>query len=74
MTGYEFCGGYWWIFPLVMMFFCFLFMRRGCSRWMCGWDGKSIGDSALDIINKRYANGEIDQREYEQKKKELTQN
>ena len=73
MTGYEFCGGYWWIFPLVMFFFCFLFMRRGSGRRMCGWGADSgFGESALDILNKRYANGEIDQKEYEERKNELT--
>ena len=73
MFGYEFCGGYWWLFPLVMIVLCFLFMR-GCmgSRRMCGW-GTGFGESAMDILNKRYASGEIDQNEYEEKKKELEQ-
>jgi len=74
MTGYEFCGGYWWIFPLVMIFFCFLFMR-GCmsGRRMCGWSfGSGVGESAIDVLNKRYAKGEIDQKEYEEKKRTLT--
>lgn len=72
MFGYEFCGGYWWIFPLVMILFCFLFMR-GCMgrRWMCGW-GSGLGESALDILNKRYARGELDKQEYEERKRELT--
>lgn len=74
MTGYEFCGGYWWIFPLVMIFFCFLFMR-GCigGRRMCGL-GSGFGESARDVLSKRYAKGEIDRKEYEEKKKELENN
>jgi len=73
MIGYEFCGGYWWIFPLVMFFLCFLFMRGCMGRRMCGWGaGYGFGESAIDVLNKRYAKGEIDQREYEEKKKELT--
>lgn len=73
MTGYEFCEGYWWIFFLVMIFFCLVFMRRDCSRWMCGWNNNSQGESALDILNKRYANGDIDQSEYEEKKGRITE-
>ena len=71
MTGFEFCGGYWWIIPLVMIFFCFVFMRRGCSRWMCGFADSRFGESAMDILNKRYATGEIDQKEYEERKRTL---
>ena len=73
MIGYEFCGGYWWIFPLVIIFFCFVFMRGCMGRRMCGWRvGYGFGESAIDVLNNRYAKGEIDQREYEEKKKELT--
>jgi putative membrane protein len=71
MFGYEFCGGYWWIFPLVMIFLCFVFMRGCMGRRMSGW-GSCTGDSALDVLSKRYARGEIEQQEYEKKKKELT--
>ena len=73
MFGYEFCGGFWWIFPLVMIVLCFLFMRGCMGRRMCFCGtGYDLGESALDILNKRYAKGEIDQQEYEEKKKELT--
>lgn len=73
MFGYEFCGGFWWIFPLVMFVLCFLFMRGCIGRRMCCWGtGYDLGESALDVLNKRYAKGEIDQQEYEEKKKELT--
>ena len=72
MTGYEFCSGYWWIFPLVMIVFCFFFMRGCVGRRMCGF-GNYIypEESALEILNKRYAKGEIDQKEYEDKKRNL---
>jgi putative membrane protein len=73
MIGYEFCGGYWWVFPLVMIVFCIVFMRGCMGRRMCSWRaGSGFGESAVDVLNKRYAKGEIDQREYEEKKKELT--
>jgi len=74
MSGYEFCGGFhfWWIFPFIMIFFCFIFMRRSFGRRMCfpgyhrGWS-----ESALDILQRRYARGEIDNDEYEERKKQL---
>lgn len=72
MTGFELCVDYWWIFPLVMIFLCFLFMRRCCGSRMCGWSGRRSGESALDILNKRYAEGDIDQGEYEEKKGRIT--
>jgi uncharacterized membrane protein len=71
MTGYEFCGGYWWLFPLVMVLLCFLFMG-GCAGRMCGFRPRNgRAESALDILNKRNAKGEIDQGEYEEKKRVL---
>ncbi len=72
MFGYEFCVGYWWIFPLVMIILCFLFMRGCMGRRMCSWKGNGYGGSAMDILNERYAKGEIDHQEYEEKKKQLT--
>lgn len=82
MIEYEFCGGFWWIFPLVMMILCFVFMR-GCSRrWMWrgrsrGWmwgeysPGSGSGEAAINILKQRYAKGEIDRSEYEEKRKVL---
>ena len=80
MIGYEFCLSYWWIFPLVMIIFCIFFMRRGCGGMMSGF-GPHAGDtslygtgkSALEILDKRFAQGDIDEDEYEEKKRKLTQ-
>lgn len=72
MNGYEFFSGYWWIFPVAMFFLCFLFMRRCNAGRMCGFGrSSSSDDSALSILRKRFATGEIDEREFEDKKNVL---
>ena len=80
MFGSELtCGSFWWIVPIVMMILC-IFMMKG-RRWsmMCGCDRRDIdrhktrgSDSAIEILHKRYASGEINKDEYEEKKRTLT--
>ncbi len=66
-----------WLF--VILFFIGMFFLRGC-----GWGGgcgiprfhrrsghNSNNTDAIDILNKRYANGEIDSEEYKRKKAEI---
>jgi len=79
MFGYEFFYGYWWIFPLIMIIFCIFFMRRGCGRMMCGFGSHNgdipqngTGESGLEILAKRFAQGDISKDEYEEKKRKLT--
>ncbi len=64
----------WWIFPLVMVFFCF-FMMRGSMGRMWARGGKSHIEpthSALEILQRRYAAGEIDKETYEEIKRDLS--
>jgi putative membrane protein len=67
-----------WLFPMIMfgimIIFFFLFFRRGGCRppwWNPGEhhreDEKT--DTALEILKKRYAKGEITKDEFEQMKK-----
>jgi putative membrane protein len=74
--------GYWWIFAIIMigmLVLCFFMMRGRMGSLMCGpgsrgkdLPGKEAGESALDILDKRYARGEVDKQEYEEKKKTIT--
>jgi putative membrane protein len=81
MLGAEaFDFSLWWICPVVMIALCYFMMRRGRGSMMCGFgshdtDSGSVKDSgsAMDILDKRYALGEINKEEYEEAKETLKQ-
>jgi len=80
MYGSEFFSfSLWWICPILMIAMCFLMMRGRRGSMMCGFGFRdkyrrhiSTSDSATDILDKRYASGEIDKEEYEGRKRTLT--
>ena len=70
---------FWWIFPVVMMVLCFFMMRGRRGAMMCGfgsrgreWRQSRDAESAMDILARRYAAGDIDKAEYEEKRRTLT--
>ena len=72
------CFSFWWIVPIIMVVLCFLMMRgrRGAMMWRCNPRGFDINqfegsDSAMDILDKRYASGEVQKDEYREIKKTL---
>ena len=82
MYASQLCGfSLWWIFlPIIMMVLCFFMMRGRRGSIMCGFGSRALDcrqtkvpDSARDLLDKRYAAGEINREEYEEKKKTLTE-
>ncbi len=72
-----FSYGYWWIFPIIMiamMALCFFIMMRGHGgSMMCmGGHNENETNRPLDILNKKYAQGEISKQEYEEKKRDIS--
>ncbi len=70
----------WWICPILMIAVCFFMMRGRRGSMMCGFGSRNkdryhIGasDAATDILDKRYVSGEIDKKEYEDKKRTLAE-
>ncbi len=78
--GEHFWYGGWWMFPMIMpivfliiaIIALYLIFGRGGFRppWWDRYPG-SESESALDILKKRYAKGELTKEEFEQMKKDL---
>ena len=62
--------GWGWIIGLVVLVLIVLLVVRSIGPNTEG-NSPAAGESALDVLKKRYARGEIDKEEFEEKKKDL---
>ncbi|MCU7959969.1 MAG: SHOCT domain-containing protein [gamma proteobacterium symbiont of Bathyaustriella thionipta] len=68
--GHEwgfFTGGFMWILWIVLIALLIWFAKD----FFAGTPSQEKSKTALDILNERYARGEIEQQEFEQKRSEL---
>ena len=78
-NGYEGLGWGWWGFGFLHMIGFWILLIIAVvlfARWLGGASGRtdlvgSTRESALDILKKRYAKGEINKEEFENKKRDL---
>jgi putative membrane protein len=62
-------GGLMWIFWIAVIVGLIFLIKWVVQQ---GREGEPrVKEDALEILNKRYAKGEVDKEEYEQKKKDL---
>ena len=74
MPDFWGCEGYGGLFMLVFwiaVIVGIIFLVRWIVEQSRRDAPSSSGESALDILKKRYAEGEIDKEEFEQKKRDL---
>ncbi len=70
MWGNQGCmGGFMWIFWIAIIVGIILLVKWIVQQNRSG--GQQQGENSLEILKKRYARGEIDKDEFEQKKKDL---
>lgn len=73
--GYGACAGSWGLGIILSILWWALVVVAIITvvRWLRKSElGHASSASALDILKERYAKGEIDKREFEEKKKDIT--
>ncbi len=58
-------------FGMLLLMLLMVLLCVALMKWLMGQGGASREDSALDILNKRYARGVIDRQEFEERKRDL---
>lgn len=67
-TGMWFGGGFMWIFWILLIVLVVWVLKTATGA---GTNNSHEKESPLDILKKRYASGEIDESEYQRRRKEL---
>jgi putative membrane protein len=70
--GWMWLMPFFWLIVPVLIIWAIVALVRGTSRSGSPDSGSSHVESALEVLNKRYARGEINKEEYDEKKKDLT--
>ena len=63
-------GGLGWIF-MVLLWGLVILAIVALVKWLASSSGGIANKTSLDILKERYARGEIDREEYQQKKHDL---
>lgn len=70
MHDFNFFGGgwmmlFWWFLIIALVIFAFRALIRGRQN------NQHKEETPMEILNRRYANGEIDEEEFNKRKREL---
>ena len=66
--------GWMWIFPFTFMIICMIFLFAFLFRgpgWFWGHRDHASRESAREILDRRYAGGELTKEQYEEMKRNL---
>jgi len=69
-TGMFFGGGFMWIFWILLIVLIVMGLK-GLSGGSNNSNSNGKDDTPLEILKKRYANGEINEEEFKKHRKEL---
>ncbi len=67
--GHGWGMGWWWIIGLIIVIAVIWIVVKTTNQ--NAGSAQSSGKSALDILKERYAKGEIDKQEFEERKRDL---
>lgn len=71
-AGWAYGCGWGWVFPLAFLVLVAVFMFRVVPSYSRHGDSREKeGETALKILDRRYASGEINREEYQAMKKDL---